>query len=206
MLHFISQTLVSWGPLGILFLAVLDSAGIPLPFGVDALLLLVGAAKPGLAYWSAALATVGSAAGCMGLYYAARRGGERYLDKHTQTGKGLKFRLWFLRYGLVTLFVPALLPIPLPTKVFVICAGALRVRAVPFLLVVLAARIPRYTGLACLGSQLGEHAGKAWLRAHTWQLAAASVVLLAGLFLLIKLAGRSRQEPVSAGGAVQPRR
>ena len=181
-----------------MFLAVLDSAGIPLSAGVDALLLVVAAAKPGLAYWSAALATAGSAAGCMGLYYVARRGGERYLDKHTQTGKGLRFRLWFLRYGLVTVFVTALLPIPLPTKVFVICAGALGVRAVPFLLVVLAARIPRYAGLAYLGSQFGGHSG-AWLRGHAWQLTAASLVLLAGLFLLIKLAGRSRQAPVSAG-------
>ncbi len=181
-----------------MLLAVLDSAGIPLPAAVDALLLLVAAAEPGLAYWSAALATAGSVAGCMGLYYAARKGGERYLDKHTRTGKGLKFRLWFLRYGLVTVFVPALLPIPpLPTKVFVICAGALGVRALPFLLVVLAARIPRYAGLAYLGSQLGEHAGAAWLRAHAWQLTAASLVLLAGLFLLVKLAGRSRQAPVS---------
>jgi membrane protein YqaA with SNARE-associated domain len=194
-LHFISQTLVSWGPLGLLLLAVLDSAGIPLPAGVDALLLLVAAVKPGLAYWSAALATVGSVAGCMVLYYAACKGGERYLDKHTRTGKGLKLRLWFLRYGLVTVFVPALLPIPLPTKVFVICAGALGVRAVPFLLVVLAARIPRYAGLAYLGSHLEEHSG-AWLRAHAWQLTAASAALLAALFLLIKLAGKSRQTPV----------
>ncbi len=133
----------------------------------------------------------------MGLYYAARKGGVRYLDKHTQTGKGLKFRLWFLRYGLVSVFVPALLPIPpLPTKVFVICAGALGVRAVPFLLVVLAARIPRYAGLAYLGSQLGEHAGAAWLRAHAWQLTAAALVLVAGLFLLIRL---SRESPRGAG-------
>jgi membrane protein YqaA with SNARE-associated domain len=188
-----------------LFLAALDSAGIPLVGGVDLLLLGVAAVKPGLAYWSAALATSGSVAGCMVLYYAARKGGERYLDKHTRTGKGLKLRLWFLRYGLVTVFVPALLPIPLPTKVFVICAGALGVRAVPFLLVVLAARIPRYAGLAYLGSHLGEHSGT-WLRGHAWQLTVASLVLLAGLFLLIKLAGRARQAPVSAGGAVQPRR
>jgi membrane protein YqaA with SNARE-associated domain len=180
-----------------LFLAVLDSAGIPLPAGVDALLLLLAAVKPGLAYWSAALATAGSVAGCMVLYYAARKGGERYLDRHTQTGKGRRFRLWFLRYGLVTVFVPALLPIPLPTKVFVICAGAFGVRAVPFLLVVLAARIPRYAGLAYLGSQLGEHSGT-WLRAHTWQLTAASLVLLAGLLLLIKLVGRSRQARIPA--------
>jgi membrane protein DedA with SNARE-associated domain len=181
-----------------LLLAVLDSVGLPLPGGVDALLIAVAAVKPSRAYLAAMLTTVGSVAGCMVLFYIARKGGERYLDKYTQAGKGLRFRLWFLRYGLVTVFVPALLPIPLPTKVFVICAGALGVRAVPFLLVVLAGRIPRCFGLAYLGAQLGEHSG-AWLRAHAWHLAVVALVLLACLFMLIKLAGRSRQAPVAAG-------
>lgn len=113
------------------------------------------------------------------LFYVARRGGQRYLDKHIQSGKGLRFRLWFLRYGLLTVFLPGLSPIPLPMKVFVILAGALGVRTVPFLLVVLAARIPRYAGLAYIGSQLGVHS-MAWLRQHAWHLAGVTL----GLFLL----------------------
>jgi len=118
-LHFISETLVSWGP-GSFLPRGSGSAGIPLPAVVDALLMGVAALKPGLAYWSQRSPRPARRPECMGLYYAARKGGVRYLDKHTQTGKGLKFRLWFLRYGLVTVFVPALLPIPpLPTKVFV---------------------------------------------------------------------------------------
>jgi membrane protein YqaA with SNARE-associated domain len=191
MLHSISQTLIAWGPLGLLLVAILDSAGIPLVGGVDGLLIAVAAVRPSSVYLLTLLATAGSLAGCMVLFYIARKGGERYLDASTQTGTGLRLRLWFQRYGLATVFVPALLPIPLPTKVFVICAGALGVRAVPFLLVVLAARIPRYAGLAYLGSRLGEHSG-VWLRAHAWHLAAAALVLLACLFLVIKLAERSR--------------
>jgi membrane protein YqaA with SNARE-associated domain len=197
-LHSISQTLVAWGPLGLLLVAILDSAGIPLVGGVDGLLIAVAALKPSSALALALLATAGSLAGCMLLFYIARKGGERYLDKHTQTGRGLSLRLWFKRYGLATVFVPALLPIPLPTKVFVICAGALGVRAVPFLLVVLAARIPRYVGLAYLGAQLGAHAG-AWLRAHAWHVAAAAVVLFVCLFFVIRLVERSRaaREPAA---------
>jgi membrane protein YqaA with SNARE-associated domain len=162
-----------------LLVAILDSAGIPLVGGVDGLLIAVAAVKPSSAYSLTLLATAGSLAGCMVLFFVARKGGERYLDKRTQTGKGLKLRLWFQRYGLATVFVPALLPIPLPTKVFVICAGALGVRAVPFLLVVLAARIPRYAGLAYFGSRLGEHSG-VWLSAHAWHLTGVAL----GLFLL----------------------
>ena len=46
------------------------------------------------------------------------------------------FRTWFMRYGLVTVFIPALLPIPfLPFKAFAACAGALGVTRTRFLLV-----------------------------------------------------------------------
>jgi len=183
--------LVSWGPPGLLILAFVDSAGVPLPAGVDALLVALAAVRPRLAFLSAALATIGSTVGCLILFYLARQGGRRYLDRHTQTGKGMKLRLWFLRYGLATVFVPALLPIPLPTKVFVLCAGALGVGVTPFILVVLAARIPRYFGFAWLGMQLGQHSA-AWLRGHAWHFAAAAVALLGCLLLLIKAGERLR--------------
>jgi membrane protein YqaA with SNARE-associated domain len=157
-----------------------------LPAGVDALLVTLAVLNPSLAYVSAAVATVGSVAGCMILFYLARKGGQRYLDKSTQSGRARYLRAWFLRYGLATVFVPALLPIPLPTKVFVLSAGALGVGAAPFLLVVLAARIPRYFGLAYLGSHLGAHSA-VWLRSHVWQLTAVAVLLMALLMLLIRL-------------------
>ncbi len=172
---------------------MLDSAGIPLPAGVDALIVALAVLKPSLAYFAAALATVGSAAGCMILFYIARKGGQKYLDSRVRTGKALRLRAWLQRYGLVTVFVPTLLPIPLPTKAFVISAGALGVRPASFLLVVLAARIPRYFGLAYLGSQLGAHS-MAWVRAHAWHLAAIGVALMAGLILLVWLAGRRRSQ------------
>jgi len=180
---------VSLGPGGLFLLAVLDSTGVPLPAGVDALLLALAVVDPARASFSALLAVAGSTAGCMALFYIAKRGGERYLERHTRKGWGRKFREWFRRYGLITVFIPALVPVPLPTKVFVISAGALGVHPLPFLLVVLAARIPRYFGLAYLGSQLGAHS-TAWLRAHAWELLAVAVGLFLFLALLVKLAER----------------
>ncbi|MFB3776641.1 MAG: YqaA family protein [Bryobacteraceae bacterium] len=183
--------MIAWGPPGLFLLALVDSAGLPLPAGVDALVITLAAVNPALAATSAALATVGSALGCMVLFYLARKGGERYLDARTRTGKHQKLRAWFHRYGLATVFVSALSPIPLPTKVFVLSAGALGVGPLRFLLVVVAARIPRYFGLAYLGSQLGTDSG-AWLRAHGWHMAGGAALLFVLLFLLIWLAGRSR--------------
>ena len=62
---------------------------------------------------------------------------------------------WFHRYGLLTVFIPALTPIvPLPLKVFVISAGALRAPFVKFLAVIVVARVIRYFGEVYLGIQL----------------------------------------------------
>ena len=193
-MHSIVQTLIAWGLPGLFLLALVDSTGVPLPVGVDALVIALAALRPATAYIAAALATLGSAAGCMVLFYIARKGGQRYLDARTQTGKARILRAWFQRYGLLTVFVPALLPIPpLPTKVFVLSAGALGVRPGIFLLVVLAARIPRYFGLAYLGSKLGAQS-MTWLRGHAWQLAVAAIAVAACTLLLIRFANRSRPQ------------
>ena len=191
MLSSIVQTLVAWGLSGLLLVAVLDSAGVPLPTGVDLLLTTLTAVQPSLAYLAIIVATIGSTIGCLFLFYVARKGGQRYLDQHTQTGKARQLREWFQRYGLVTVFVSVLSPIPLPTKVFVLSAGALGVRPLSFLLAVVAGRVPRYIGLAYLGSQLGTHS-KVWLREHTWHLAGIALVLVVTLFLLTRYAARPR--------------
>lgn len=179
--------LLSWGPLGVLVLATIDSAGIPLVAGVDALLVVLAAANPAQAYLSAGGAVLGSCIGNMILFWIARKGGEAYLDRYTASGRGARFRQWFQRYGLITVFIPCVVPIPLPLKVFVLCAGAMGVHPVAFLVVVLAGRIPRYFGLAYLGAQLGSGAG-AYLKSHLGELFLIAGALFVFLFLLVKAA------------------
>ena len=186
------------GPLGAFVLAALDSAGVPLPTGVDALMVLIGAVSPGAAWLAAACAVVGSAAGTLVLFYLARKGGQAYLDRQKLSPRAARFRDWFRRYGLITVFIPNLLVIQLPTKVFVISAGALGVRPVPFLAVVLAARLPRYFGLAWLGTQLGDQT-LPWLKQHAWHTAGIAVVLCAALYLLIRWAECRRRVSPSTG-------
>lgn len=193
-LRSLADTLFAWGPPGVFLLALVDSAGIPLPEGADALLLLVAASHPSVAYLSAALATLGSAIGQMFLYYVGRKGGEAYLERHTQTGRGRRFRLWFNRYGLLTVFVPTLVPAPLPLKIFVLCAGALGVSPFHLLLVTLAGRIPRFFGGAWLGRQLGEHS-LAWLHQHAWELLGVAAGLFLFLWLLVRLRERWARQP-----------
>lgn len=198
----LAAALISWGPAGIFLLAVLDSAGIPLPTAADALVLALAAVNPRGAYASAAIAVLGSCLGNMILFSIARRGGDAYLSRYTETGRAAKMRRWFLRYGLITVFIPAILPIPLPLKVFVLSAGALGVRPTRFLAVIFAARVPRYFGLAFLGAQLGSGAG-VYLKTHVKELLLLAGALFVVLFLAVKVAGRLRGKgSVPASGKV----
>jgi len=184
----------SWGPLGVFATALIESLGIPNPGGTDVLLLAVTIARPSSAVLSALLAVAGSLIGTSVFFEVTRRGGERFLAERTSSGRGARFRAWFLRYGLVTVFIPALLPIPfLPFKFFVACAGAMGVSRTRFLLVLLAARLPRYIGLAYLGSQLGENSFT-WVKSHTWQLLAFALILSVLLYALIRFSERKPVE------------
>jgi uncharacterized membrane protein YdjX (TVP38/TMEM64 family) len=138
------------------------------------------------------MALLGSVIGSLGLFLIARKGGEAYLDRYTQTPRGARLRRWFLEYGLLTIFVPALVPIPMPLKIFVLSAGALGISPLIFTLVLIAARIPRYFGLAWLGLQLGQDT-LPYLAHHIWQMVGLAVSLFVFLYLLIKYLDRRRK-------------
>lgn len=157
-------------------MAALDSAGVPIVGGVDALLIALSTVDPKNAYLSASCAIAGSLAGSYFLFAIAQKGGQVMLAKYTSHGNGLKLRRWFERYGLLTVFVPAISIIPLPMKVAVFCSGALEVRARSFLAVVVLARVIRYFTLAYLGQRYGRYTVP-FLKAH-WPVVLVSIVVL----------------------------
>jgi len=146
----LTAALLAFGPFGILLVALLDSTVIPLPAGVDVLVLTAAVESgndPQRAYFAAFMAVLGSTAGNIALFLAARHGTAWLIKDVTPSPRAQKFHDWFHRYGLLTVFVPCFTPvIPFPLKVFVVSAGALRTRLSKFILVVLA--FPR--GLAGL--------------------------------------------------------
>jgi len=186
------QVLVSWGPLGVFVLAFVESLGIPNPSGTDALLLLVAIKRPQAAILCAALATAGSMLGSAVFYELMRKGGDKFLLRYTMSGRGKRFRAWAQRYGMVTVFISALIPIPiLPLKVFAACTCAMGVSRTRFMLVLAAARIPRYAGLAYLGVKLGENS-TAWIKGHTWEMGVLAAALFGVLYALLKWNDRAR--------------
>lgn len=159
--------------------------------GVDALLITVATRDPEQAYAAAICAIAGSVGGSVILFVIARKGGEVLLMKHISSRRGARLHGWFQRYGLVTVFIPALSPIPMPMKVPVFCAGALQVRWSYFISVVLFARAIRYFALAYLGGHYG-HQTVALLISHA-RLVFTTVAVLTGLSIVIlRLVDRRR--------------
>jgi membrane protein YqaA with SNARE-associated domain len=173
-------------------MAVLDSAGIPLPTGVDAMLVILSSLNPAAAPLYAGLSILGSLIGCQILFIIGRQGGKMYLDKKTEHGRAKKFRDWFQKYGLWTVFLPALLPIPLPTKVFVLSAGALGVPSLRFALVIFVARTIRYFSLAYCGTIYGRTAFD-YIKASGMPLGATVGVLIAITLLIFWARGKKKE-------------
>jgi membrane protein YqaA with SNARE-associated domain len=184
----ITAFLVALGPWGILAVAFID-AGIPIPNGLDFLVILLSIKEPASAPLWAALAVLGSSTGNLVLFHLSRKGGQRLLKAETPEGYRKRFRVWFNRYGLVTVFVPALIPIPMPLKFFVISSGMLGIGWIHFLGILLLARSLRYGAEAYLGVQLGEKSTP-YLHDHKWHLAAIAALLFIALYLLIRLNDR----------------
>ncbi len=181
-------SLVALGPWGVLIVSTIESLGIPNPGGTDWLLVGIAIARPDQAMLCAAMAVLGSLIGTAAFFDVMRRGGDRLLAKYSSSERGAKFRSWFQRYGLVTVFIPALVPLPfLPFKAFAACAGAMNVPRWRFMGVLAVGRILRYSALAYLGVKLGTvDNSKAWVKAHTWHMVFAAVAIFVAFYLLAK--------------------
>src|SRR4051794_5894926 len=168
-----SAVLQTYGPWGIFGLALLDSMGIPLPDATDIVLLGIGvesAHTPSRAWLAACMALAGSLIGNAILFHAARQGRRLFSKSAPDPARPQRFQDWFRRYGLLTVFVPAVVPIvPLPLKVFVISAGAFQTPFGRFMAVIALARIIRFFGTAYLALQLGADA-KGFLIRNGWTL------------------------------------
>jgi membrane protein YqaA with SNARE-associated domain len=191
MLARLTALLVSYGPLGILLLAFIDSAGIPVASGMDALVILVAVKSPSHAYFAASMGVLGSLIGNLVLFMAARKGARRFVRDVPHPGPR-RFRDWFDRYGLLTVFIPAAMPIPLPLKIFVVSAAVTRTPLRSFLATIVLGRAIRYFGEAYLGVALGRDS-LPFLRAHTWPLIAGAVALFAVLYGAVMLNERRRR-------------
>ena len=89
-------------------------------------------------------AAIGSVVGCHVLYTIVRRGGQAVLRRRFNLASIQRVERAYARFGFLTIGIPAVLPPPLPFKIFVATAGALEYPRWKFLLTVMIARSLRY--------------------------------------------------------------
>jgi membrane protein YqaA with SNARE-associated domain len=89
-------------------------------------------------------AATGSVIGCNLLYTIIRRGGQAVLRKRFNLDSIKRVERAYERFGFFAIGIPAIMPPPLPFKIFVATAGALEYPRWKFLLTVMIARALRY--------------------------------------------------------------
>jgi len=191
-----AAALITFGPWGVFLLGFIDSLGIPLPATMDALLILVAVKAPQRAYFTALMAVLGTTGGSIALFLAVRHGRRLFVKGEPPPGRRQRFERWFDRYGMLTVFIPAVVPVlPLPLKVFVVSAAALKTPFSKFLAVILLARVIRYFGEAYLGILLGEDA-QTFLVRHIWMILGIVLALAGAAYVAIGWIDRRRETAV----------
>lgn len=153
----VSQYLISLGPFGLFAIAFLDSVMVPMPGGVDAVLLLLAAARPSWLLIYVAAATIGSTLGCVALYRLSQRAGKKALSRFSES-KQKRVKDLMDRYDVMSVLVASLLPPPFPFKLFVVSAGVFRLNLMRFTLAVAGGRTFRYLLLGYLAARYGDQA------------------------------------------------
>jgi membrane protein YqaA with SNARE-associated domain len=151
------------GALGLFAVAVVDSSVVPLPLpGSTDLLLLWLVAHNGSPWLLAPIAISGSLLGGYTTWNVGRRGGETALQRYVPA-RILKLVItWVQQHPVFAVFLPAVLPPPIPLSPFVLASGALGVSRNRFLVVFGAARSLRYSLITWLGVTYGRHVIRLW--------------------------------------------
>jgi len=169
---------------GIFEVAFLDSSVLSFPFVTDALLMRLCIEKPARMFYYAAMATLGSLAGCIWIYWLARKGGEAYFHHHGGRA-ALKAKRWVDNNAFLSLFIPAILPPPMQFKVFVLAEGVFQVPMKTFVLALVLGRGLRYLAEGIFAVKYGPQA-LVFLVSH----AAAFIIIVLGILGLLYLANR----------------
>ena len=150
-------SLIAWGGLGLFFIALLDSALIPVPGGPDVVVIALSHHTHALMPIYVMIAVAGSTIGSLFLYWIAFRGGEAALSRFTPEKRARATRLVH-RFDMWALLIGAVLPPPFPFKLLVLSAGAFRMRLTRFLTALVLGRGFRFTLEGIAAVRYGESA------------------------------------------------
>jgi len=180
----VKATLPALGGVGVLLSAFLDSSFVPLPLVTDLIVVDLSSRNSLRMPYYAAMAAVGSVAGCIWIYALARKSGQAYYRNKQQLPSG-RVRKWVQKYPFTSVLLPAVAPFPVPFKPFVIAQGVFQVPFVPFVLGTFAGRGALFFMEGFLGVRYGA-AARAYV-VHQKFASIALLVALIAIFVAIRL-------------------
>jgi membrane protein YqaA with SNARE-associated domain len=130
------------GVWGIGGLAIVDSCSIPMP--IDALLIDYVAHDHKRFLLYCFMAALGSAIGSLLPYYLGRAGGELFLLKRINRQRYEKLRDRFEKQEFLAIMVPAMMPPPMPVKLFEFAAGVFEMKPVWFFSAIFVGKFVRF--------------------------------------------------------------
>lgn len=158
----LEETLLPYGGIGLMLLAICDSSFLSLPEVNDILVMTFSIRRPDQMIVYAGLTTLGSVIGCAMLYSVGRGSGSAFFRRRAgndlKAGLTEKIRDWYRRYGMLAVIVPSVLPPPTPFKAFVFCAGAFGIAWPKFIAAVAVGRSIRYFSQGFLAVRYGDDA------------------------------------------------
>ena len=145
-------------PIGIVVLAALDSTlFFSLPFGIDAVVIILAARMRDTWWIVPLLASLGSVAGAALTFWMGKKIGEKGLDRWVTDERRLDhIRRQIRDKGAIALAVLDLIPPPFPFTPFVLAAGALEVAPRMFFGTLVVCRIFRFGLEALLAIRYGR--------------------------------------------------
>ena len=193
------------GPFGLFLVAVCDSSFLSVPEINDVLVVTSAAGHPAAAWMYVLAATLGSLAGCSALWSIGRSGGEAFLVRKFGRDRVDQTRAHFKKWDILALAIPAMLPPPMPFKIFVLSSGVFGLPYRRFAATLIVARGLRYVFWGVMGATYGDEALALLQKFDSWfharaggilSVAAAVVVVGIAAYYLLRKPARPADGPL----------
>ena len=178
-----------------LLIGALDSSLLSLPEINDYLVVGRCFKHPSAAFYFPLFAAAGSVIGCSVLYSIMRRGGQAVLRRRFSIESIKRVEKAYARFGFLAIAVPAILPPPLPFKIFVATAGTLEYPRWKFLLTVMLARSFRYYVEGILAVFYGRRVLLFFKDNGLVIISIGAALLLVGILIYLLINSRKTIEP-----------
>ncbi|MGI8567245.1 MAG: YqaA family protein [Pyrinomonadaceae bacterium] len=168
-----------------ILIGALDSSLLSLPEINDYLVVARCFSDPKAVFYFPLFAAAGSVIGCLLLYTITRRGGQALMRRKFRAEHIERVERAYARFGILALAIPALLPPPMPFKVFVATAGALEFPRWRFIVTIMVARSVRYYVEGALAVFYGKRVIEFIVENGLAMLGVAAAVLLVALVIYL---------------------